>query len=250
MNKRLELDIKNINIIVHKSEEQNFKFYNPAREHDGFVMLTKGSAVVTLDLGKQIELECGDAFLVNAGTCYTIEARSECAYVTSALDLATDKTMLPNIYKCSPSCQKKILELSKIWQSRSWDSYAACRIGLLDFYFHIFKENISTERYDCDVSKAIEFIHDNFKRNFSSKELSEYCSMSQSYLRAKFIKQTGFTVVSYRDSLRIAAAKEMLESGYFTVTQIASELGYCDVYHFSKSFAAHEGLSPKKWLEN
>lgn len=250
MNKRLELDIKNINIIVHKSEEQNFKFFNPAREHDGFVMLTKGSAVVTIELQKQIELERGDAFLVSAGTCYTIEACKECAYVTSALDLVTNKSMLPMVYKCSSSCQNKIMELSRMWQSRSWDSYTACRIGLLEFYFDIFKEILSIERYDCDVTKAVEFIHDNFKRNFSIRELSEYCSVSQSYLRAKFIKQTGFTVVRYRDSLRIAAAKEMLESRYFTVTQIASELGYCDVYHFSKSFTAHEGLSPKKWLEN
>ena len=64
------------------------------------------------------------------------------------------------------------------------------------------------------------------------------------------MKQTGMTVLQYRDSLRIAAAKEMLESGYFTASEIASELGYCDVYHFSKSFANQVGLSPRKWLNN
>jgi len=72
--------------------------------------------------------------------------------------------------------------------------------------------------------------------------------VSMSYLRTRFLKQTGQTIGKYRDSLRIAAAKEMLESKYFTVTEIANELGYCDVYHFSKVFSTYVGMSPTKWI--
>jgi len=57
------------------------------------------------------------------------------------------------------------------------------------------------------------------------------------------------TVGKYRESLRIASAKEMLESGYFTVTEIATQLGFCDVYHFSKVFSACVGCSPTSWIK-
>ena len=248
MNQRLELDIDSISIIAHKNEEPGFKFEAMGRAHDGFVMITRGTGYVTDPKGKKHKISSGDAFITSQGDFYTIESDEEFSYVTSGIILKTDKALLPVIYKCSERQQKNIIELNKVWQSRSWDSYAICRIGLLRFYMEIIKETLERKNVDSDIAKAIEYIHDNFKTNFTGKELSEYCSVSMSYLRARFLKQTGQTIVRYRDSLRIAAAKEMLESKYFTVTEIATELGYCDVYHFSKAFSAYVGMSPTKWV--
>ena len=148
------------------------------------------------------------------------------------------------MHKCNKEQYKKIIDICKKWQSRSWDSYAACRIGLLEFYLEIIQNSTESEPEDNFVLKAISYIHKNFKTNFSGKDISDYCSVSISYLRSSFLKHTGQTIVEYRDGLRIAAAKEMLESKYFTVTEIAAELGYCDIYHFSKVFKASVGCSP------
>jgi len=119
----------------------------------------------------------------------------------------------------------------------------------MQFYMDIIESNMSREDIDTDVARAVNFIHKNFKTSFSGKELSDYCCVSLSYLRAKFLKQTGLTIGKYRDLLRMDAAKEMLGSGYFTVTEIASQLGYCDVYHFSRTFSAYEGVPPTRWFK-
>ena len=42
MNDGLVLDIEDIQIIVHKTEEANFTYNNPKRSYDGFVMITSG----------------------------------------------------------------------------------------------------------------------------------------------------------------------------------------------------------------
>ena len=49
------LDITDIGIIVHKTEEAGFRFFNRKRSFDGFVMLTDGSGFVTDKNGNKYE---------------------------------------------------------------------------------------------------------------------------------------------------------------------------------------------------
>lgn len=250
MKEKFTLDITNIQIIAYKTEGKNFVFDNPKRAFDGFVMITSGKGFVTGTDGVRHSITKGDMIIVNLGDSYKIEFEEPCSYITSGLTIVTDKKLFPFIHRCSKKEYDEISEICNIWQSRSWDSYAKCRIKLMNFYINIIDENSLYKNVDTDIKNALEYIHRNFKKNFSGNDIASECSVSLSYLRGKFLKQTGMTVLQYRDSLRIAAAKEMLESGYFTASEIASELGYCDVYHFSKSFANQVGLSPRKWLNN
>ncbi|MBQ2284398.1 MAG: helix-turn-helix transcriptional regulator [Clostridia bacterium] len=250
MNDRLVLDIEDIQIIVHKTEDANFIFNNPKRLFDGFVMITSGVGYAINADDKKYNISAGDIIFANKNDKYSIAFEGVGSYVASGLTLNADKKILPFIHRCTEGQYKKIKDICKKWQSRSWDSYAACRIGLMDFYLEIIQDCTKKKPDDDYVSKAISYIHKNFKSNFSGNEIAKYCSVSISYLRSRFLNQTGQTIGRYRDSLRIAAAKEMLESGYFTITEIASELGYCDVYHFSKSFTNQVGFSPTKWLNN
>ncbi len=247
MHEELVLDITDIQIIVHKTEEKNFRFFNPKRSFDGFVMLTEGSGFVTDKNGKKHTFSRGDMLITSKGDQYLVEFEEPCSYVTSGLTLCTNTKQLPFIYRCMERQHDEILKICNIWQSRSWDSYQKCRISLLNFYLELIESTVSVSKMEKDISKAVEFIRENFKRNFSGEEIAEYSSLSLSYLRAKFLHQMGMTIVKYRDSLRIAAAKEMLESRYFTIKEIAAELGYCDVYHFSKFFSSNVGISPAKW---
>ena len=189
----------------------------------------------------------GDMIIVNKGDRYSISFDSTVSYVTSAFSLNLDKRMLPFVFKCTDGQYKRIIDICKKWQTRSWDSFTVCRIGLMQFYLEIIQNSTKSELDEDFIMKAISYVHKNFKRNFSGKEISGYCSVSLSYLRSKFSEHTGKSIGRYRDSLRIAAAKEMLESGCFSVTEIAVELGYCDVYHFSKIFTAYEGCSPTQY---
>ena len=247
MNDGLVLDIDDIQIIVHKIEEENFFFQNSKRAFDGFAMITSGKGYATDADGKRYDVSEGDMIIVNKNDSYSIALDGGGSYVVSGLSLNLDKKMLPFIHRCTDGQYKRIIDICKKWQSRSRDSYAVCRIGLLQFYLEVIQNDTKKELENDYVTRAISYVHKNFKRNFSGKDIASYCSVSISYLRSQFLKHTGKTIVGYRDSLRIAAAKEMLESRYFTVTEIASELGYCDVYHFSKVFSAYVGCAPTEY---
>ena len=249
MTDMLELDVTDIQIIAEKNEEANFRFFNRKRSRDGFVLMTEGSGFVTDSQGNRYEFLAGDVMITAKGDSYTVEAENPCSYITSAFALETDKSLLPFVHRCTKQQYNELLEICRLWQLRSWESFAVCRIGIMKFYLELIKKQRRTGNVDSDIAKAMDFIHKNFKTNFSGKEISDYCCVSLSYLRAKFLRQTGSTIGKYRDALRVAAAKEMLQSRYFTVTEIAAELGYCDVYHFSKTFSACTGVSPTKWSQ-
>ena len=241
------LDITDIKIIVHKNEEKNFIFKNRGRASDGFTLITSGMGCVIDAQGTRYNVKRGDVIITNRRDKYAFEFNEPCSYITCALTLTTDKKVLPFIHSCTDEQFNMITELCKKWQSRSWDSYTSCRIGIMQFYLQVVQSNAHADFKDSYVIRATNYIHKNFKINFSGKDIAKYCSVSLSYLRSGFFKQTGQTIIEYRDSLRIAAAKEMLESKYFTITQIAQELGYCDVYHFSKTFRSYVGCPPTKW---
>lgn len=246
------IDIKNIYIIVHKNEDKLFKFQCPSRKWDGFVLITSGEGEVITHEGEVQTVKKNDLILFRKGHKYSFYFEDECSYITSAYDITFDNKVefpypIPSIITLSENSAKKIHNMCDIWQSRKWDSYSICRIKLIETYLDIMKKAYLASHYDRDITKAVSYIHDNFRNNFSGDEIAHFCSISKSYLRTKFLKQTGLTITEYRDKLRINASIEMLESQHFSITEIASELGYYDIYHFSKTFKRIKGISPQKY---
>lgn len=249
-----DLEINNISIIIQKYEDENFRYFNPARKSDGFVLITSGEGIAKNHAEEEFPVKKGDMLMLRKNDRYKLFFKEKCSYITSAYDLSEKGdadfiTGLPFVLKCSDKQIQTIEKACNVWQARAWNSYTESKVLLLKFYLDIFKQSYCSADIGGDISKATLYIHKNFKNNFSGKELAEACSLSLSYLRTKFLKQTGTTIIEYRETLRTAAAKEMLESGYFNVSQIALELGYCDVYHFSKSFKKQTGMSPTEYMK-
>ena len=103
---------------------------------------------------------------------------------------------------------------------------------------------------DAEVSAALAFIRANFKRNFTSDEVAKCCNLSKSYLRSRFSCAMGMSMTDYRESLRISEAQNMLKSGFFSVKEVAQELGYFDVFHFTKRFSMAVGVSPAAYKKS
>ena len=80
------------------------------------------------------------------------------------------------------------------------------------------------------------------------KELSRKVAMNECYLKKGFKTLTGKTINEYQQELRITKAKELLSIGGQSVTDVAAQLGYSSISHFSTAFKKATGLKPCELL--
>ena len=75
------------------------------------------------------------------------------------------------------------------------------------------------------------------------------CSISENYYRRLFRAEFGASPVEYINNKRIAAAKEMLASGYYSVSEIAYECGFAETRYFNAVFKNSTGMSPTQYRQ-
>ena len=86
--------------------------------------------------------------------------------------------------------------------------------------------------------------------NLSIAEIAARCGVSECYFRRLFQEYSGQSPIAFRQHHRIERAKQLLLSDEdFTIGEIADELNFSDIYHFSKTFKKICGVSPNRYLQ-
>ena len=79
---------------------------------------------------------------------------------------------------------------------------------------------------------------------FGIQQLCKEIGMSRAQLYRKFKSLTDKTVNEYLISFRLFKAKEMLMNSDLNVSEVAYEVGFKNLSHFSRAFREAFGLSP------
>ena len=100
------------------------------------------------------------------------------------------------------------------------------------------------------ITPALDYIAQNYGQRFQNDDLAHICGLSTVYFRKLFKEVMGQSPIEYIQSLKIEKAKEILKSDYGSMSDIATELGYQNIYDFSRTFKKAVGISPKKFKES
>jgi AraC family transcriptional regulator len=76
------------------------------------------------------------------------------------------------------------------------------------------------------------------------EEIGRQVGCSPFYLSRTFSKETGQTIPQYLRQLRLERAATLLRSGDYNVTEVALEVGYSSLSHFSQAFHQQFGCCP------
>lgn len=98
-----------------------------------------------------------------------------------------------------------------------------------------------------NIKEIIAYVQDNYIESITNQMIAEKFGYNPTYLGRIFKAQTGVTLHEFVIDLRLNAAMELLAETSLAVGEISKQVGFTDVYHFSKYFKARIGKTPSQY---
>lgn len=143
-------------------------------------------------------------------------------------------------------------KINRNMQKNSYDFQRESNYYFIDLYYHILtdiKENNYNYSSAIIVEKTINYINNNLSKRITIKELSNLFRLSSDYYTKLFKEYTGTTPSNYITKAKIDNAKTMMCETDMKIQDIALSLGFCDQFHFSKTFKKIEGIQPSLFMK-
>ena len=129
-----------------------------------------------------------------------------------------------------------------------------CKAELYNIIYSLQQESVSEYFPQSKlniIAPAIDHIHLNYMNgNISIDSLADMCNITPEYFRKIFKSFYSTSPVNYINNLKITRAKELLESGLYSVTDAANLSGFNEICYFSREFKKITGISPLKYKKN
>jgi AraC family transcriptional regulator of arabinose operon len=97
------------------------------------------------------------------------------------------------------------------------------------------------------LTAILEYMAANIEHNITIHDLAEIAHMHPNYFIRLFKQQIGVPPIQYITRLKIDRAKVLLAATSGSVSEIADQLGFGDLFYFSKQFKKHTGLTPTEF---
>lgn len=228
-----------INICVHHD-----------RKFHGFATVFGGTTLYRFEDGR--ELVAGDGAIIylpqhsnytneilKRGSCYCINfSITEEVYSDPFIFAPRNMSVFETLFKTA----------DRYWVAKREGYETKCRAILYDFLYHMKSEltldYTDSRKFDI-IAPAVNYIHERYTLELLNiADLAAMCGISHEYFRRLFRSFYNTTPVAYINSLKLARAKELIESGLYTVNEAALASGYTDMSHFSRQFKKATGIAP------
>ncbi len=129
------------------------------------------------------------------------------------------------------------------------EDLSAWLTGVLHYFINYTFDYPSIKHSDV-VYKCIDYIRQNFDQKITLDDIAIHVSLSRSYLSKLFKDETGYSLFSYINHVRIEKSKQLLLDDSTSLVDIAGLCGFEDQSYFTKVFKKETGISPKRFRDN
>lgn len=102
---------------------------------------------------------------------------------------------------------------------------------------------------DEEIGYSLKYMFDHIAEPLKLKDLVRTTTYSTATYSRKFKEELDFSPMNYLNTIRIEKAKHLLGAPEKKIKDIAVEVGYKDLTHFSKNFKGVVGVSPKMFRD-
>lgn len=239
--------------VLPLADPTNFRIRLPRGQH-GLVLIQKGKTRYVFQNRLTLETKPGILIYLPKGWKYYVETLEDTECICVNFHVFEDITPDPWIFQPKNYSRWEELyeNLLRLWRYPTPGHQARCRSILYEMLASIEEEQ-QAKYFPKDKRERIENAILKMEAEFRKGNkvdipyLAEQCSMSQTYFRRLFHELYGVSPKQYILSARLRWAKNMLKYTDDSITEIAKNCGFENVYYFSRAFRVHEGVSPTQY---
>jgi AraC-like DNA-binding protein len=123
-------------------------------------------------------------------------------------------------------------------------------VNLLRASNHIFSEKSLKSHNETDnrcIRRAIDYLMDNYKNNFSLADLSLEMNYSPYHFLRIFKAKTGETPFEYLLNIRVEKSRYLLQKTDYSISQISDLCGFSSCSYFTQAFRRKIGVTPSQY---
>lgn len=106
---------------------------------------------------------------------------------------------------------------------------------------------VQQQGYSHSIQQAVDLIEARFSQHLSLTDVAEELKLSTNYLSVKFKEETGKPFSEYLTSVRIAYARQLLDTTDLPIASVAEECGIPDNNYFARVFHKMEQMTPREY---
>ena len=259
-----KLRVDSIYTFFYHEQEEGFLFSGESHPIAELTYVDRGSLHSVVE-GQDLVLEQGDLVLYGPNQWHMQYADIGVAprYVTISFDVCgMDITPLLNkkltIHQSAVSVLQAMLREQERMDAYSQDIILS-QLKLL--LLLLLRENESPRGGKLQASntihseneiirKAQQYVSTHIREKLSVPLVASQCDVSPSYLTALFHKNLQISPGEYIRRLKLQESKQMIRENNLNFTEIAAELQYSTVHHFSRQFKEKFGITPTEYAKS
>ena len=268
MERQLAMDrkirVEGIHTFFYQEKEQGFLFSGESHPILELTYVDQGSMHSVVE-GQDILLKQGDLVIYGANQWHMQYAEIGVAprFVTITFDISVgDLTPLLNRKFTAPQHTVTLLQ-QMLQEQEKMDAFSSniilSRLELL--LLLLLREDKEPRAGKLQTSNAVhseneiirqaqQYISSHIREKLSVPLVARQVDVSPSYLTALFHKNLQISPGEYIRRTKLQESKQMIRENNLNFTEIAAELQYSTVHHFSRQFKEKFGITPTEYAKS
>lgn len=216
---------------------------------EGYLLhyVIRGSGIFTKN-GITCPINAGDLFVCRPGesATYTASVQDPWDYAWVSFTCASEiESLLTDEVIPIPAATRIFTQIASCSNDPAKE-WTVC--GLLYQLFAMLAEEQDRPCADKGyLSKAVTFIEANYAQDLQVSQIADMLGLNRSYFCRVFKRQMGMSPQDYIVSYRLEQAEKLLTGTKLSQKEIARQVGYPDVYAFSRMFKRRYSIAPGKF---
>ncbi len=259
-----QLKVEGIYTFFYQEKEQGFLFPGESHPMAELTYVDQGALHSVAD-GQDLLLKQGDLVIYGPGQWHMQYADIGVAprFVTLSFDLSgVELAPLLNRKFTAPQSVVSVLQ-NMLREQERMDAYSndiiLSQLNLL--LLLLLREAAAPKGAKLQTSNAIhseneiirqaqQFISSHIREKLSVPLVARQVDVSPSYLTALFHKNLQISPGEYIRRIKLQESKQMIRENNLNFTEIAAELQYSTVHHFSRQFKEKFGITPTEYAKS